>query len=69
MKLGIILLVIGLAGVLLMFLPAVEIGNADIYANPWVLFIGLICFIIFFYGLFRVLAALRRKSEERYRRK
>jgi protein-S-isoprenylcysteine O-methyltransferase Ste14 len=63
------MLVIGFLGMLLMFLPAVEISNVDIYANPWILVIGIVFFIIFLFGLYRFRRAMRRKSEERYRRK
>ena len=69
MKLGILMLVLGFLGMLLMFLPAVEISNIDIYINPWILVIGIVFFIIFLFGLFRFRKAIRRRSEDRYRRK
>ena len=69
MKLGIVMLVIGFLGTLFMFFPAVEMANADIYSNPWVLVAGIIFFIIFLFGLFRFRKAMRRISEDRYRRK
>jgi O-antigen/teichoic acid export membrane protein len=68
-KLGIIMLVIGFLGTLFMFLPAVEISNVDIYANPWILAIGIIFFIIFLFGLYRFRRARHRTGEERYHRK
>ena len=69
MKLGIIMLVIGLLGTLFMFLPAVEMADADIYSNPWVLVAGIVFFILFLFGLFRFRKAMRRTGEDRYRRK
>jgi hypothetical protein len=69
MKLGIVLLVIGLAGMLLMFMPAVEISNIDIYTNPWITIIGIAFFIIFLFGIYRFRKAMRRRGEDRYRRK
>jgi ABC-type multidrug transport system permease subunit len=68
-KLGIIMLVIGFLGTLFTFLPAVEMADADIYSNPWVLVAGIVFFIIFLFGLFRFTKAMRRIGEERYRRK
>jgi O-antigen/teichoic acid export membrane protein len=68
-KLGIIMLVIGFLGTLFMFLPAVEMADADIYSNPWVLVTGIVFFIIFLFGLYRFLKAMRRIGEERYRRR
>jgi hypothetical protein len=68
-KLGIIMLVIGFLGTLFMFLPAVEIYNVDIYGNPWILAIGIAFFIIFLFGLSRFRKAMRRKGEERFRRR
>lgn len=69
MKLDIIMLVIGFLGTLFMFLPAVEMADADIYSNPWVLGAGIVFFIIFLFGLSRLLKAIRRTGEERYRRR
>jgi hypothetical protein len=69
MKLGIIMSIIGFLGMLFMFLPAVEISNVDIYTNPWILVAGIIFFIIFLFGLYRFRKAIRKKGEERYRRK
>ncbi len=41
MKLGIILLVIGLAGTVLFLMAAAEIGNWGLYqGNPWALVAG-----------------------------
>jgi len=68
-KLGIIMLVIGFLGTLLMFLPAMELADAGIYSNPWVLVAGIVFFIIFLFGLSRFLKAMRRIGEERYRRR
>jgi O-antigen/teichoic acid export membrane protein len=67
--LGIIMLIIGFLGTLFMFLPAVEISNVDIYANPWILAIGIVFFIIFLFGLYRFRKAMRSKGEERFRRR
>jgi protein-S-isoprenylcysteine O-methyltransferase Ste14 len=69
MKLGIVMLVIGFAGMLLMFLPAVEISNIDIYTNPWITVIGIVFFIMFLFGLYRFRKEMRRRGEDRYRRK
>lgn len=69
MKLGLIMLVIGFLGTLFMFLPAVEMADASIYSNPWVLVAGIFFFIIFVFGLSRFLKAIRRTDEERYRRR
>jgi len=68
-KLGIIMLVIGFLGTLLMFLPAMELADAGIYSNPWVLVAGIVFFIIFLFGLSRFLKAMGRIGEERYRRR
>ena len=69
MKLGIIIGVIGFLGMLLVFLPAVEMSNVDIYTNPWITVIGIVFFIMFLFGLFSFRQAMRRRGEERYRRK
>lgn len=69
MKLGTVMLVIGLLGTLFMFLPAVELANADIYSNPWVLAGDIVFFIIFLFGLFRLRKTIRHMSEERYHRR
>ena len=69
MKLGIALLVIGLAGTVLMLGAAADVGNWDLYATPWPLVIGIAFFIVFLFGYYRVRKAVRRRNEERYRRR
>ena len=69
MKLGIILLVIGLAGTILFLMAAVEIGNWSLYqANPWTLVAGLVFFIVFLIGLYRFRKAMRKMGQEQHRR-
>jgi len=48
--------------------PAIEMADADIYSNPWVLVAGIVFFVIFLFGLARFVKAIRRIGEERYRR-
>jgi len=70
MKLGIVLAVIGLAGVVLLLAGAVDFGNADIYArNPWLLAAGLAFFIVFLIGIYRLRKKIKKIGEERYRRR
>lgn len=65
MKLGIALLVIGLAGIVLFLLAAVEIGNADLYSSsPWPLVGGFVFFVIFLVGLYRFRKAMRKIGQE-----
>ena len=68
-KLGIVMLVIGFLGTLFLFLPAVEMANAVIYSNPWIIVAGILFFLVFLFGLFRFRKAMRRISEDRCRRK
>ncbi|OGO07280.1 MAG: hypothetical protein A2Y92_00635 [Chloroflexi bacterium RBG_13_57_8] len=64
MKLGITLLIIGLAGTVLFLAGAVEIGNAELYgSSPWPLVGGIIFFIVFLIGLYRFRKVVRKKSQ------
>jgi LPXTG-motif cell wall-anchored protein len=68
MKLGITLLIIGLAGTVLFLISAVEIGNAGLYnSNPWLLVAGLVFFVIFLIGLYRFRKAMRKIGEDWHR--
>ncbi len=70
MKLGIVLSLIGLAGTLFFLGAAANVGDWDLYADtPWLLAAGAVFFIVFLFGWFRVRKALRRRSEERSRRR
>ncbi|MBN1176967.1 MAG: hypothetical protein JXA51_04730 [Dehalococcoidales bacterium] len=69
MKLGIVLLVIGLAGTVLFLAAAVEVGNWSLYQNsPWTLVAGGAFFVIFIVGLYRFRKVMRKIGEERRRR-
>jgi membrane protein implicated in regulation of membrane protease activity len=69
MKLGITLLIIGLAGTVLFLAAAVDFGNASLYAsNLWVLVVGLVFFVIFLIGLYRFRKQMEKKRQERNRR-
>jgi hypothetical protein len=69
MKLGIILLIIGLVGTVVCFIPAVEVGNSSLYnGNPWLLVAGLVFFVIFLVGLYRFQKAMRKIGQERHQR-
>jgi hypothetical protein len=67
LKLGIALLVIGLAGMVLFLMAAVEVENWSLYqGNPWALGAGFIFFIIFLIGMHRFRKALSKIREERH---
>jgi hypothetical protein len=69
LKLGIALVIIGLAGVVLFLMAAVEVGNWGLYQdNPWPLVAGFIFFIIFLIGMHRFQKAMRKIREERHQR-
>jgi uncharacterized membrane protein len=69
MKLGITLVVIGLAGTVLFFAAAADIGNWHLYSSsPWPLIGGLIFFIVFLIGMYYFRKAMRKIGQKRYRR-
>jgi 4-hydroxybenzoate polyprenyltransferase len=68
MLLAVLLVAVGLAGTLFFLAPAVEIGNWDLYANPWLLVLGVAFFIVFLAGIYRFRRELRRRNAERRRR-
>jgi membrane protein implicated in regulation of membrane protease activity len=68
-RLGIVLLVIGLAGTVLFFMAAADVGNWSLYQNsPWPFVGGLVFFIVFLVGLHFFRKAMRKIGEERHRR-
>ena len=70
MKLGITLVVIGLAGTILFFMAAVDIGNWYLYiSSPWPFIGGIFFFIVFLIGMYFFRKAMRRIGQERYRRR
>lgn len=69
MKLGITLVVIGLAGTVLFFMAAADVGNWGLYrSSPWPFIGGLICFVIFLVGMYFFRKAMRKIGQERRRR-
>ena len=70
MLLAVFLMVLGFAGTLFFLAPAVEIGNAGLYAgNPWLIGTGAFFFVVFCVGMYRFRRLLRRAREERERRR
>ena len=70
MKLGIVLSLIGLAGTLFFLGAAANVADWGLYADaPWLLPVGAVFFIVFLFGWFRFRKALRRRNEDRYRRR
>jgi Na+-transporting NADH:ubiquinone oxidoreductase subunit NqrD len=66
MKLGITLTVVGLAGTLLFFAAAADVGNWGLYAaNPWFLVAGAAFFIVFLIGYYRFRKAVKKKRADR----
>ena len=68
MKLGITLLVIGLAGTLAMFGAAINVGDWYLYSSVWPLIAGVAFFMVFLYGYYRFRKAVRKRNAERNRR-
>jgi hypothetical protein len=69
MKLGITLLIIGLAGTVLFFGAAIEFGNASLYtSSPWPLVAGGVFFVIFLFGLYRFRKGMKKIGQDRNRR-
>ena len=52
------------------FGAAANVADWGLYADaPWLLPAGAVFFIVFLFGWFRFRKALRRRNEERYRRR
>jgi uncharacterized membrane protein len=69
MKLGITLLIIGLAGTVLFLGAAAQVGNWDLYSSsPWPIVAGLVFFVVFLIGLYYFKKAMRKIGQERHRR-